>query len=430
MLERQSVCLRQLACTRATEVSFGRWLGNAKVTTTELNEHASARTGKLVRGRHVLAIQDTTEINYQAHARRVHGLGPVGNNRDVGLFLHPLLVVDAEHGNCLGLGHVHTWLREGAVTHRRRRPIEQKESYRWLETAEHGKRSLREAAEITFIADREGDIYEEWDRVPETGIHLLIRACRDRKLATGERLFAALSAQPVVACYLLAVKARPGQRSAHVARMEIRHRSVVIRRPRNGTDPSGAAEITLSALDVHERAETVVGAEQPIHWRLLTTHTLTNVEEVLRCIDWYCQRWHIEQLFRTLKKQGLDLEGSQVESAEGLLKLAYVATRAAVQTLQLTLAREGNTERPASDVFDPDAVKVLKQIQPRLEGRTARQKNPYPVERLAWAAWLVARLGGWKGYRSEAKPGPITMLRGQQRLATILEGWRLANLCA
>jgi len=82
------------------------------------------------------------------------------------------------------------------------------------------------------------------------------------------------------------------------------------------------------------------------------------------------------------------------------------------------------------DVFDHNAIDVLKTIQPQVEGRTVQQKNPHSQGTLAWAAWLIARLGGWKGYASEAKPGPITMLRGQQRFSAMHEGWKLAKMCA
>jgi hypothetical protein len=174
--------LRQLAGNRAREVQFGRWLANDKVTSEELIARGCRRTGERARGRHVLAIQDTTELNYQAHARRVSGLGTVGNGSDAGLFLHPLLAVDAAEGTCLGLAHIHYWLRtKKAEPNYRRQPIEDKESYRWLDVAATGKTCLSEA-------DRESDIYEEWARLPDARAHLLTRACRDRTLATGGTL--------------------------------------------------------------------------------------------------------------------------------------------------------------------------------------------------------------------------------------------------
>ncbi len=389
------------------------------------------KTSKLVEGLHVLAIHDTSELNYQAHAKRASGLGTVGNGKDIGLFIHPLLALDAQSGACLGLAHQHMWIRtQGAAKNYAQLPIEEKESYRWLEVAQVGKKNLRRAAMVTIVADRESDIYEEWDRIPDSKTHLLTRACRDRLLSSGHKLYAYLEEQPVQGCYALSLPARADKRSAHEARMEIRYVEVEIKRPKNCTDKKAKASVKLYAIEVKERTESVIGEEKPICWRLLTTHKIESVEQALECIKWYCSRWQIEQFFRTLKKQGLQIESSQVEEGERLMKLVSIAMQVAVHTMQLTLAREGNTTRFATDVFDEAAISVLEQIQPTLEGSTAKQKNPHQLKELAWAAWIIARLGGWKGYASEAKPGPITMVRGQQRFAAIREGWNLAKMCA
>ena len=428
MVSQQTVCLRQLAGNRAREVQFGRWLANDKVTADELVAHTCARTGVVAAGRHVLAIHDTSEMNYQAHAGRVSGLGTVGNGSDLGLFLHPLLAVDAVDGTCLGLAHLHHWVRTaGAAPNYRQLPIEDRESYRWLEVAEAGKKCLSGADMVTIVADRESDIYEEWARLPDEHTHLLTRACRDRTLATGGKLYAWIDAQPAQGTYSFEVPARPGKRSAHQARLTVRFGCVAIKRPASCSDKSAPRQIELNVVEVKELPDSVVGDEGPIHWRLLTTHRVECVEDALRCVGWYRQRWNIEQLFRTLKKQGLNIESSQVETGEGLTKLACLATQAAVRTMQLTLARDTDGPAQASDVFDPEEIEVMQRILPTLEGKTEKQKNPHRPGSLAQAAWVVARLGGWKGYASEAKPGPITMLRGLMRVEAICQGWKLAS---
>ena len=442
IVERESVCLRRLSESRAEQLRLGRWLSNPNVTRQEIAREASKRTGELSSGLHVLAVHDTSELNYKAHAVRTEGLGKVGNNKDVGLFIHPMLVIDAASGACLGLAHQHNWIRAEKGARQRAQAIEDKESYRWLEAAQAGKRCLDQAAMVTIIADRESDIYEEWDRIPDAKTHLLTRVCRDRKLANGALLYDWLDQQAPRGCYVLPVMARPakagyvpgcpvmGKRTAHEAYMEVRYGEVEILRPAKCEDKAAKKSIKLWVVEVKEQQASVVGDEEPIHWRLLTTHRLESVEAALQLVDWYCQRWQIEQLFRTLKKQGLNVESSQLEDASQLMKLASLATQAAVRTMQLTMAREGNTEREATDVFDDDETTVLAKLQPQLEGNTAKQKNPHPSGTLAWAGWMIARLGGWKGYASEAKPGPITMLRGLERFASIAQGWRLANLCA
>lgn len=431
MLTQQIVCLRRLGGDRATEVKFGRWIRNDNVRIEELIDHATAKVEELARGLHVLAIQDTTELNYQAHAERVDGLGSVGNGTDVGLFLHPMLALDAASGACLGLAAIHPWTRRHvAADHYARLPIEEKESYRWLKSAETAKQRLHHATMITIIADRESDIYEEWARLPDAQTHLLTRVCRDRRLNNGEKLYAHSDTLPVVATPVMEIAARPGKRSAHRAQMEIRFGRVLIQRPAKKPVQGLPSEIALTLVDVRETASSRVPGEPPIHWRLLTTHAVTTGEQALEIIDWYRQRWQIEQLFRTLKRQGLNIESSQLEGAPGLTKLAVLALQVAVKSLQLTRARDGTDARLATDAFEPEELTVLTALQPKLEGKTAKQKNPHGQGQLAWAAWIIARLGGWKGYASESPPGPITMLRGMQQFASLRSGWALAEMCA
>src|SRR5205823_1184566 len=147
---------------------------------------AGERVGQLAQGcRHVLAIQDTTELNFQRHAGRTQGLGPVGNGTDQGLFLHPLLVIEADAERCLGLAWAGRWVRRGKVqTGRRRRPMAQKEAQRWQE-------GIAAAERVTVVSDREADIYESWARPRAANLHLLARAAQNRGLVGGQSLFAA-----------------------------------------------------------------------------------------------------------------------------------------------------------------------------------------------------------------------------------------------
>ena len=408
---------------------FGRFLANSRVSTEELIDGACAGTGARCAGRHVLAIEDSSEVNLQRHAGRVSGLGTVGNGTDLGLFVHPLLAVDADEGACLGLAHLHLWQRmQGKAPNYKKLPIEEKESARWIDTVVAGKKRLAEAATITVVADREADIYELWDRLPDARTHLLIRACRDRTLATvsGITLFEWMDQQVVQGSYRITLPATP-KRSAHEALLHVRFGTVTLKKPKHCSDKHAPPQLTLDVIDVVEDATSVVGNEAPVHWRLLTTHAVGSMEDARQCIHWYCQRWHIEQTFRTVKRQGLDVESSQLEHGVRLEKLAVMALSAAVRVMQLTLAREGGSPRPATDAFDADEINVLQHVQPTLEGKTEKQKNPYPPRSLAWAAWIIARLGGWKGYASERKPGPITMLRGLQAFSVMLQGWRLAH---
>jgi hypothetical protein len=157
-----------------------------------------------------------------------------------------------------------------------------------------------------------------------------------------------------------------------------------------------AETVKVSLVEVCE-VNAPPGAK-PIAWRLLTTHAVKNAAMAWRVVGWYRQRWHIEQFFRTLKQQGLQLEDSQLENAGRLIKLTAIAARAACIIMQLVQARDGRSGQDARIAFSPPEIETLHALLPELEGKTALQKNPYPPETLAWAAWVIAKLGGWDGY--------------------------------
>ena len=184
--------------------------------------------------------------------------------------------------------------------------------------------------------------------------------------------------------------------------------------------------MALWVVDVHE-IDPPEGQE-PVHWRLLTTHAVTTVAEAQQIVAWYRMRWIIEQVFRSLKSHGLRIEDSQMEEAHSFTKLAVVALIAAVRSMQLVLARDGSTEQTITDAVDPADMPALRSLNASLQGRTDKLKNPHDANCLAWLAWIVARLGGWSGYTSKGykPPGPKTMHHGLLRLDPILQGWHLA----
>jgi hypothetical protein len=424
---RQTVCLRNLADGRAEQVRFQRFLASQEVTVEEMVAHRAKLVATAAMGRHVLAIQDTSEINYQAQRGRKRGLGTVGNGTDVGLFVHPVLAMDAQTQDCLGLADVQIWRRtKGKAENYKRLPIEEKESYRWVKGGAQAKAALTEAAMVTVIDDREGDIYEKWARLPDERTHLLTRASRDRCLIDGSRLFATLARLPEAHRFTLDLPARAGKRGARTARMAVRFGRIRICRPVSCSDRNAPLEIELYVIEVRELNPP---PGDTICWRLVTTHPVESVEQALTVIGWYRQRWHIEQLFRTLKRQGLRIEQSVVEDGEALEKLAVIALIAAAITMQLVQARgAGGQDMPASRVFDPEQIEVLHALQKKLQGRTTKQKNPHPRDSLAWAGWTIARLGGWTGYESDKSTGPITMRDGLERFYGIVDGYNLAKI--
>ena len=428
MVAGKDVCLRRLAGgMRAREVRFNRFLGNAKVTTTRIIESWSDGTVMAAEGRHVLAIQDTSEINFATKAQNRRGLGEIGHGNTRGVLLHPMLAADAESGCCLGLLHGEIWTRQGrrTVSHDNR-DLKDKESQRWIATALAAKPLLAKAAMVTMLGDRESDIFALYACAAEHQFHVIARSMHDRKLADGCGLYAASEAMTSIEQRTIVLPAR-AQRPERAALLDLRFGAVELARPQTKFLRHLPKSLPLILVDVRE-IEPQAGIE-PLHWRLLTTHPVTNAEEAWRIIEWYKRRWLIEQFFRILKTQGLKLEDSQIGTAERLLKLVAIAAKAAVISLQLVQARDGRDNQSVRIAFNAGEVATLAALNRNLEAQSKRLRNPHPPDSLAWAAWIIGRLGGWDGYPSSKPPGPITMKHGLQYFHAATTGWSLRDLC-
>ncbi|MER8961252.1 IS4 family transposase, partial [Mesorhizobium sp. M0701] len=352
------------------------------------------------------------------------GLGEIGKGGGRGVLLHAMLGIDAETGGVLGLVAGRVWTREGRVeVAHAKRPLCDKESERWLSTAAAAKPVLKSAALVTEVSDRESDIYSKWALVPEPGFHILTRAMHDRRIQGGGKL----STAPLQAAgeAMVELRARPG-RAARTARLVASFAQVEVVRPDNTIEEGLPKTVSVSLVQVTE-IDPPQGAE-PILWRLLTTHLVQDAAMAWRMVDWYRMRWTIEQFFRTLKQQGLQLEDSQLETAERLVKLTAIAARAACVVMQLVQARDGRSAQHAAIAFTHAEIDTLQALLPTLEGKTALQKNPHAPQSLAWAAWIIAKLGGWDGYPKSKAPGPITFRHGLQHFLSIAHGWALRNV--
>ena len=388
--------VRPLGGNRAGEIRLTRFLRNSSVTSEEMVSTAAERTATLCEGRSVLAIQDTTVV-------RSTGGG--------GLYLHVMVAVDATSGDLVGLIEGRYLSRTaGRKADRRSRPVEQKESGRWLDAADRAAEVCRSAASVTVVADRESDIYEAFARRPE-GVDLLVRAAQDRALADGGRLFARLDAQPAAARAVLDLPAKPG-RKARQAQVAVRFMQADLSRPANGKRQGLPKSVPMTLVDIRE-VDPPAGEPQ-LHWRLLTSLDVPTAVEALAVVDLYRRRWCIEQLFRTMKAKGFDIEGVLVEEEPPVRRLVAATLVAAVIIQQLVHARDGyggdGRIRPLTDAFDAEDLPLLEAYCADLEGKTERQKNPHPKGSMAYAAWVCARLGGWTGYYG--KPGPVVMLQG------------------
>jgi hypothetical protein len=427
MLCKRSVSLRRIADgVWRLQMCFGRFVANPKVTVEKLIEGWSSQTRLAVSGRHILAIQDSSDVKFSTTPERRRGLGKAGKGNVFGCILHAMMAVDGDDGSCLGLVGGKIWTRKGDVKiPHSKRPLSEKESGRWLDTAEQAREVLASAHMITVINDREGDFYAHWALTPDNGVHVLSRVMRDHAVVAGGTLRKAVECVDYCATAVIDLPRRM-DRKARKAYLSMRFGAVVLERPTHTGEKNLPETVALHFVEVAE-SHPPEGAA-PIHWLLLTTHAVHDAKDAWQIVGWYKQRWIIEQFFRSMKTQGLRIEDSQLATAERLMKLTAIAAKAAAVVIQLVQARTGGKELPAEFAFSAEEIETLAAINAKIQGKTELQKNPHPAKTLPWAAWIIARLGGWTGYASHKPPGPITMHNGLNDFQKILLGWRLQNV--
>jgi hypothetical protein len=420
--EKLTTCIKALGGNRATEVAFSRFLGNENVEPESISNALSKKTNDSCSGKsHVLCIQDTVQLTYPTQASIKEEFGPTGDANTKGLFVHPGIIVDATNRDVMGVSSIITWCRDekNIVQEKKKRNIEEKESIRWILTALSAKKNITNAEMITVVGDRESDIFEVFERVPDERTHLIVRASHDRILDSDEKISESLCNTAIQGTHEINLPRISGKRKERTATLAIKYTSISLR-----NDAGEPIDIfCVSAMEISP----IPNGETPISWVLLTTHSVNSLKDAIQILIWYTWRWIIEQIFRTMKNKGLKIEDSQIADPKKLQILSIFCIATAIKVMSLVESRDGKSNRQAIDLFTKDELALLLLLCRKLEGKTEKQKNSHIQNSMAWVAWIIARLGGWNGYRCESPPGPITMLRGLQKFEVQYEGWLLAQ---
>lgn len=421
LCEKLTVCIKLLGGDRATEVAFSRFLSNDNVKPEIVSDELAKKTNETCLGKaHVLCLQDTVQLTYPTQSEKKDRFGATGDSDTKGLFVHPGIIVDSTNRDVLGTSGILTWSRiESTAEKKKSRPIEEKESIRWINTALLAKQTITNAEMITVIGDRESDIFEIFERIPDEKTHLIVRASHDRILESKEKISELLAHTAVIGTHTIELPAITGKRKARTATLSIKYAPITL------CNSQGEA-VNIFCVNAMEISD-VPSDESPISWVLLTTHEITSLKSAIQILIWYTWRWIIEQIFRTMKKKGLKVEDSQIECPKKLQVLAILCVATAIKIMALVESRDGKNNRSASDLLTNDELSLLLLICKKLEGKTEKQKNHYRKNSMSWVAWIIARLGGWNGYASECPAGPIVMLRGLQKFELQYEGWLFAR---
>lgn len=424
--------IRQLTADESDAKAFYRFLQNDRVSQEAIINNVVANCQAACKGKRVVCIQDTTEINLSSHAGRIskdEHIGTTNAKKDKGLgfFIHPSLVLDAEQCIPYGYAAVKLWSRSSEFTSKHERgykklPIEQKESYKWIEVSKQTETALANVVEsMVIIQDREGDIYEQFALTLDKRTDLLIRSRGDRRLADGSKLFNCLSDQPSMGDYKLFIPAK-ATRPKRTAAIEVRYKEVEMIRPHHKNK-----EINSSVkLYLVEAKETNYNGSDKICWRLLTTIPVISTEIAMLCIEWYSWRWIIEEVFKILKKEGYNIESSELEYALSVKKMCLLIMETTIKLFLMRLAyAEPEIDISADACFTNEEQQFLEHQITHLEGKTSKQKNPHRNKDLKRYVWAIARLGGWKGYESKRHPGITTIWTGLKYFKAAFQGWEI-----
>lgn len=426
--------IRQLSQSNADQKGCYRFLQNERTTEEAIIGAMTQRCASSVKGKVVLSIQDTTEINLYNHKNRIKYDGSIGSTNapvnGIGFLMHPAVVIDADTCFPYGFSHIELFnrgLERQADKHNYKKlSIEQKESYKWLASSLSTKQTLQEAAMVIIVQDREGDIYEQFATVPDERTHLLIRAKSNRTLPGGGKLFNTLAQCEVAGTYSLEIEGdkRKGQKK-RTALLEVRFKEIELKNS-SRTAKGIAPTVKVFCVEAREVGSTV---KQPVCWRLITTVPIGSFEEAMIIIEWYSWRWMIEEVFRILKKEGFDIEASELGTGKSVRKLSLLILDAIIKIFQMriSLDEDEGEPLPSSTCFTEEEMQCIETQCNKLEGKTEKQKNPYKKSTLQYATWVIARLGGWKGYAKARKPGLTTLWLGLKAFFHSFEGWQLAK---
>jgi Transposase DNA-binding/Transposase Tn5 dimerisation domain len=388
-----------------------RFFDNDAIEPSDIvQSHIEATYSRLGRVPVVLAVQDTTEVDWTSlHAAT--GLGPLSHSACQGLLVHSTLAITPERVP-LGLLAQQVWARNpndiGKRARRKQLPISQKESQKWLHSLEAvgTARDCCPTTRLVSVGDREADIYDVLAAERPEGVELLIRAAWDRRVSGPQRyVWATVEAQPVGSEIVVPVPRRPPQ-PARTATLALRFSPLTLCPPRH-RKAEGLPAVELWAVLVREVAPPAEG--EPIEWLLLTTVAVDTVDDAIDRVHWYSGRWGIEVWHRILKS-GCRLEARQFETAERLQRSVALYSVLAWRILYATMLARSVPDAPCSVLLEPDEWQALYCAIHRVP------RPPPEPPTLGQAVTWIAQLGGFVGRPRRAQPGPEVLWRGFQHL--------------
>ena len=396
----------------------------------------------------VLALQDTSYFIYTGHTK-TKGLGEIsikkGKNTDTiysnGLVMHACLAVTTK-GTPLGLLGQKIFARKLRPDHERRSmggkyiqdfiPVEEKESFRWIETLD-ATAMVSAGTQVVNVGDRECDFYDFFKAAAKNGSSVLVRASQNRTVDRGsryaeknvEKLWDYIASKSDIGSYVVEISERKKMkhcigRTSRSAQMGIKLGEFRMNPPRN--NPKHKTEVLpdIKMWAIHVLEKDPPEGEDPVEWMLLTNQPVTTLEEACERAHWYSLRWRIEMYFKVLKS-GFRVEACRLGTADRLMRYLTVMSVVAWRLFMITLIARTNPSLPCSEFLSEQEWRVLA-VKSSKNG-CPPATPPVIAEALIW----IAKLGGYLARNGDGSPGTLVLWRGWKRLVDLTEGWCLAN---
>lgn len=445
--QRFRIIATQLArhCGKTLASSFGQWklikasyrfFANPKVNEQAmLAPHVEQTVERVKQHDTVLLLQDSTYLDYN-NRPRTQGLDLTFRSKlsknSKGLILHNTLAVTVK-GVPLGLvdqrfidrktfsGDNH---EEKCAIRNWNRRIEEKESVRWINVVEKSHEIDFGQTRIIHVADRECDLYEFYRDAAALGENILIRAAKNRSINKRYRreapkvlLFDKLNAQKAQGQTTITIQVN-GRKKFRNAELSIVYLAFTMPPPPNKTatkDGLNLPMVPLHAIMAIEKRPP--NGHEAVLWVLLTNLSVSTVDEAIEKVQWYSRRWNIE-VFHKVLKSGCGVENAQLRHAERLKKYIVLKSIVAWRLFWLSRTLENAKDVPCSTVLSETEWSLL--YRKVNKTRAAPNTPPTVEEAVIW----IAKLGGYIGRATDPPPGVVSLWRGWQRLADMVDDQR------
>lgn len=413
-----------------------RFLSNENVNEKEILEGHFIATKERVTAKKegvILVLQDTTEFSYNSSNPDKIGwttnlqvgksmLGKPILYKKCGILMHSSLAV-TDAGLPLGLCAIKFWTRKQFKgtnelkkrINQTRIPIEEKESYRWLENLKHSTELLQDPGRCVHIGDRESDIYELFVLAKEYNTHFLVRICQDRLIDDGSSTIAdSMDLVPISGLHSVAIKDANGNMME--VELEIKYHNIKI------LPPVGIKRKKYPALMltvIHAIEKEIPTDRERIIWKLVTDLPITKTEEAIEKLHWYSFRWKIET-FHKILKSGCRAESLKLRTAEPLTNLIAIFCIVSWRIFWMTMIARLSPNAQPELAFTKEELEVLDAMPNNKPNSIIQNKS------LSYYLNKVARLGGYMNRALDSPPGNIVMWRGLSKLADIRLGFNMS----